>query len=951
MMSAESKSSQEPIAVTIGTLGPEPNYEAARIDEEKLRAKLVGKPPTSGDAIASFKQVVREEMTRAVAFAQRMVDGEGEQLKRIVHAVSGPRIRAAGIGELLAYRSQTQEVMGRLCKLEGFIEGCLLSVEKLVRSQGLGEPELTAVRLLAQSVGLSSALLDNACVALADVFESIKQQQKFIEQGQVASVGGAVWVPPDSFERSSKKFVVPRGRCFEVRAKVSEQLPVLIMNRASVDAAVGVPSDFLAVAASSWVSSQYLDNEAFDSYHTRVQRLDGAKAYRIRWYSSLEPPKLQEDVYVERKTHHVDWVAAPSVKERFRLPCAGVKPFLAGTPPPDLSGKNQRLAAEIQSELKEKSLRPILRTVVRRTAFQSTSTNDVRVSFDEDCAFLDEQTGIVKNPCELPWCSSASIPGELAKNFGNLGVMEVKLKNSEKLPPWIKELEVAGAIIALPNLSKFCHGVCCFHYDTGKVTLQPYWFEAVRNGTLGAPAPLNNEVVTGQPNGNASGKDEKENFVTAQPAGFSLTSVFARRRKITDSQASVSEGRPSKPGIALRPKKPPEAKTFFANERTLLQWISPVSLVLSIAIAMLGWSTTLDDEAQRSMGSMAVAMMILSMCWLAYALYVFFKRMSKIRGRKDEGFDEVFGPTMMVLSLFCLCVLAIVLVLVRPLNTDDEVVVATYGRPCVHTLANYTSFPALSAEPSGVIYYPTRNSIFVASLHHLFEIKPDGTVEDYHYPGFDIEAVTLDPSSPNTLYLAIENPNQIVALNALTMQLYSSVNVATALKAEQQLEAIAVCPKELCGGGTGNLRFLVGGKSDSLRVIDFGDYPIGFPYSGVTVVDEIDLDALMCRRIGRCTKRDAGRITDLYISSDAIYALAERDGEIFKIPWSANTRNKLSAPELPTVLTLPRETRGGWQGFALRPEAGGGYSALLANDFHGFVKDFELGAAGLVSTC
>lgn len=377
-----------------------------------------------------------------------------------------------------------------------------------------------------------------------------------------------------------------------------------------------------------------------------------------------------------------------------------------------------------------------------------------------------------------------------------------------------------------------------------------------------------------------------------------------------------------------------------------------MSLVLSIAIAMLGWSTTLDDEAQRSMTPMAVTMMALSMCWLTYALYIFFKRLHKIRRQNGDGFDEVWGPSLMVVSLFCLCVLSLVLIIAKPFEKAEEPLApATFGRPCEQLLINYSGFPALGVEPSGVMYYPTRDSLFVASLHHLFEVRSDKTVVDHPFPGMDIEAVTLDPASPDTLYLAVESPNQIVALSALTMTLYNPVNVAASLKAEQQLEAIAVCPRELCGGAVGNLRLLVGGSSDSLRVIDFGDYPTGFPYNGVTIIDEIDLDALLCRRIGRCVRKDAGRISDLYITSDAIYALAERESEIFKIPWSATATNKLAPPELPQVWPLPQSTRGGWQGLTLKPKLGGGEKAVLANDFHGFVKEFEISSSGIVSSC
>jgi hypothetical protein len=274
------------------------------------------------------------------------------------------------------------------------------------------------------------------------------------------------------------------------------------------------------------------------------------------------------------------------------------------------------------------------------------------------------------------------------------------------------------------------------------------------------------------------------------------------------------------------------------------------------------------------------------------------------------------------------------------------------GRSCKNSLADYNDFPVLNAEPSGVIYHPGRGSIFVASGHHLLEIKngSSSSVVDHPFPGFDIEAVTLDPNSPDTLYLGLENPNQIVGLDLRTMTTYTPVNLALVMDSSDTLEALAVCPPALCG--VGSKRFIAGGPSNRLYVLDLGNYPIIYPHN-VKILDVIDIDALLCRRIDRCFNK-TGRISDLYISSSAMYALSLKHSEVFMIPWSATAKSKFAgAPGAPQIMQLPGETNGNWQGFCLKPASNGnGVSAVLANDFHGFVKEFPVDSQGVFEgTC
>ena len=103
--------------------------------------------------------------------------------------------------------------------------------------------------------------------------------------------------------------------------------------------------------------------------------------------------------FIERKTHREDWFGGgeSSAKERFPLPAKHVAPFLQGTLTPAGVGEllreskfkgdideAMRLAEEVQTVVREKQLRPTLRTHYMRTAFQRAGDATVRCSLDTE---------------------------------------------------------------------------------------------------------------------------------------------------------------------------------------------------------------------------------------------------------------------------------------------------------------------------------------------------------------------------------------------------------------------------------------------------------------------------------------------------------------------------------------------------------------------------------------
>jgi SPX domain protein involved in polyphosphate accumulation len=112
----------------------------------------------------------------------------------------------------------------------------------------------------------------------------------------------------------------------------------------------------------------------------------GALLYRLRWYKTLTCP---DRIFLERKTHREGWGQEESIKERFSLPTHQLDAFMAGTfmPSEDSFLPSDKdipaqiaLAREVQEHIlnDKHSLVPASRTAYERTAFQLSTSNDVR---------------------------------------------------------------------------------------------------------------------------------------------------------------------------------------------------------------------------------------------------------------------------------------------------------------------------------------------------------------------------------------------------------------------------------------------------------------------------------------------------------------------------------------------------------------------------------------------
>ncbi|PNH00668.1 Vacuolar transporter chaperone 4 [Tetrabaena socialis] len=175
------------------------------------------------------------------------------------------------------------------------------------------------------------------------------------------------------------------------------------------------------------------------------------------WYGS-SPPAPEATVFVERKCHRDAWTGEWSLKERAQLPHPAVPGYLAGAPvaatqadpgvPPEgPQGRASKLLREVQGWLVQRGQEPYLRTEYRRSAFQLSHTNAVRISLDTQLA-MSREAGAPRAPGG--WCRDTSLaPARDDVVRFPYAVLEIKLQDEDTCPAWVLIAGMAMAPVAM----------------------------------------------------------------------------------------------------------------------------------------------------------------------------------------------------------------------------------------------------------------------------------------------------------------------------------------------------------------------------------------------------------------------------------------------------------------------------------------------------------------------
>lgn len=296
-----------------------------------------------------------------------------------------------------------------------------------------------------------------------------------------------------AFERATNKYWIHPDHITEVKAMILLHLPVHVFNQKKeyeyTDAAV---------------SSVYYDNEDFELYQERLERSKGAEAIRIRWYGQSN--ELNNDVYIERKTHHAAWLNDKSVKDRFRLKESQVNDFIDGSYSADdfkndleKKGKINQMSIEdkhfvcegIQNSIKQKGLKPMCRVFYNRTAFQFPGDQRLRISLDSNLTFIreDHLDGTARRLLSDGTNNWRRPDAGIEHPFRNLkdsdilrfpyAILETKIQShlGQTIPIWLSDLLDSHLVHEVPRFSKYIHGASQLFKN--EVSTKPYWLEAL----------------------------------------------------------------------------------------------------------------------------------------------------------------------------------------------------------------------------------------------------------------------------------------------------------------------------------------------------------------------------------------------------------------------------------------------------------------------------------------
>ena len=235
------------------------------------------------------------------------------------------------------------------------------------------------------------------------------------------------------------------------------------------------------------------------------------------------------------------------------------------------------LLLKIHDLVQKHGLRPCVRSKYKRVAFQSSVSNKLRITVDRDICLINE-----RSTPRGHWSLDDSAVTDAIIVQSPFDVLEVKLAGSEA-PTSIGTLLSDCVIHDAAKFSKFLTGASAFN----KVDMLPYW------AGHGAFAPLLTNEIGASTLGKARDSSVHVSIdssirLTSQPSpnegSNSVSAMMSGTDRIKEPDKDdhtaparnwmgLCRGRRTEPLVAWKKPCKVEPKTYFANERTLIQWL------------------------------------------------------------------------------------------------------------------------------------------------------------------------------------------------------------------------------------------------------------------------------------------------------------------------------------------------------------------------------------------
>lgn len=377
-----------------------------------------------------------------------------------------------------------------------------------------------------------------------------------------------------NFIRKSAKFWILPTHVPEIINYINKYLPMYFFNDENL---------------MQETTSIYLDSDSFHCYSERIQKSESAHLIRLRWYGDL---KDCQKVYVEKKTHHEDWAAEKSSKDRFPIGKDDVLDFLMEKEfMIDKSVENMELVDDTKYIIDKEELRPRLATKYLRFAFQDNNNDFIRISIDTNLRMIK------KNGNYTDWDETDNLIDNDSIHMFPYAVMEVKLKEpfTDNIPLWILALLDNPNVIKVDNFSKYAHGTYMLNRES--IPQVPSWI-------LEYPTIFNTY-------------DEIEEI-----------NVIKRVSMISSEKS---------PDTIRKIKIDP--KFIIQNEKSMFQWIN-------VSLAMLKLSNNAELILMYALRSMSIVALTLG-------FYIYYKRLYKLKRGLLENFEENVPFGILNIFLFC----------------------------------------------------------------------------------------------------------------------------------------------------------------------------------------------------------------------------------------------------------------------------------------------------------
>eukprot|EP00529_Nitzschia_sp_RCC80_P005476 CAMPEP_0113460976 /NCGR_PEP_ID=MMETSP0014_2-20120614/11285_1 /TAXON_ID=2857 /ORGANISM="Nitzschia sp." /LENGTH=1033 /DNA_ID=CAMNT_0000352687 /DNA_START=541 /DNA_END=3642 /DNA_ORIENTATION=- /assembly_acc=CAM_ASM_000159 len=507
------------------------------------------------------------------------------------------------------------------------------------------------------------ATLNSVLVVVAsDIYAQIRTAEKKLTSDGNEEDG--VWKAPSSFQRTTTKYWVKEEQLTNLMLTCAGEAPLLVygkkgtltpkMNRLMPMS----EGDKLWSSMVTPITSVYFDSPDMSMYKKRLARIEGAQLLRARWYGTTMP-KGDGIIFLELKTHHEKWVANKSVKERAAVQERDMVKFLTPIPwtleqareiiirasptiSPEELTKSTNLLARMHKLVVKHTLRSCVRSVYMRAAFQSAKSNDLRLTLDRNVTLVDETAR--NDPTGKSWCLSDDDAKNKAKAVVvPFEVFEVKLVGDNPMPQGLAALIASGVIEEAPKFSKFLSGAAAFNQHVMKKL--PYWASNPAFAQMfGMPASTNENAQD-----YSYGMDPCDCYqLFGDALSFNQSSGPVKRSPLQrllkpESDRSV-DGITKTKNLDIAPKTPVrvEPKSYFANERTFIQWISASLLLLTVATIMMS-----NAQFKRTSAMIAFSAFFL----VGYATFVYFRRIKLLSNGKGYGYIDKIGPSILALGV------------------------------------------------------------------------------------------------------------------------------------------------------------------------------------------------------------------------------------------------------------------------------------------------------------